>query len=171
MSSSLKDINQAEYGRRLVPTLVDELARQAPDHVFASIPKSSQFTDGLIDVTNSMFACAVNRAAWSLESMIGRSDEFETIAYLGPGESCSEKIRAVSSLTSIVDIRYFVFMIAASKLGFKVSLFGYAVGHVLSKLTEVKDPIDVPAQQCRRACITLRSHKMSYIVKCLGNQG
>ena len=66
--------------------MVDELATSSPDFVFAQIPRSSQYADGLIDVTISNFARSIDRAAFWIESLVGKSDDSSTIAYLGPSE-------------------------------------------------------------------------------------
>ena len=74
----------AEYGRRLVPRILDELARDEPDHVLYCIPKNDQLDDGFRDITARVFANAVNRTARWLEGEIGRSDVAKTVAYAGP---------------------------------------------------------------------------------------
>ena len=84
MATNHEHAGQPEYGHRLIPKLLDELARTTPNRVFALIPRSAQFADGLQDVTISTFARAVNRAASWIESAIGKSTDFETIAYIGP---------------------------------------------------------------------------------------
>lgn len=78
----------AEYGRRLIPTLVDEMAISTPDHVYASIPRNQDFTGGFDDVSSRNLARAVNRAAFWIERKLGKSVDFETIAYLGPSKAC-----------------------------------------------------------------------------------
>ena len=77
------------YGNTVIPTKVDELAERTPDQVFACIPRTSSLADGLRDVSISDFARAVNRCSWWLESTLGRSSNFETIAYIGPGSLLS----------------------------------------------------------------------------------
>ncbi|MCJ1401925.1 hypothetical protein MMC11_005142 [Xylographa trunciseda] len=105
MSPNHENATQPVYGHRLIPTLVDELAESTPNYVFALVPRSAQFADGLKHVTISTFARAVNRAASWMESTIGNSADFETIAYLGPA-----------------DLRYYIIAIAASKLGYTTLL-------------------------------------------------
>lgn len=78
-------MNGSAYGHVLIPDQLDNLARSDPDHVFASLPRSATFADGLYDITFRTFARAVNRVAWWLESTLGKSTTFETIAYIGPG--------------------------------------------------------------------------------------
>jgi acyl-CoA synthetase (AMP-forming)/AMP-acid ligase II len=89
-------------GRQLLPVMVDE---RDPKWLFARVPKSqTHFQDGLIDITCGDFARAVNRAAGWLEDKFGRSTSFDTLAYIGPS-----------------DIRYFMFLLGASKVGYKVN--------------------------------------------------
>lgn len=77
----------AKYGRRLIPTLVDELAASKPDHVYASLPRNKDFTAGFDKVTSRDVARAVNRAAFWIQHEIGKSADFDTIAYLGPSKA------------------------------------------------------------------------------------
>ncbi|CAD6591480.1 MAG: hypothetical protein ASARMPREDX12_005186 [Alectoria sarmentosa] len=95
---------EPEYGRRLIPTLVDEIAASTPNRVYASIPRNQDFTGGFDDVTFRILARAVNRAAFWIENKLGKSAHFETIAYLGP-----------------MDLRYYIVALAATKVGYKVS--------------------------------------------------
>ena len=75
-----------DFGHRLIPTLVDDYARNEPDYVFALVPKTSDFADGLTEITISAFARAVDEVASRIDSKIGKSTNFDTIAYIGPSE-------------------------------------------------------------------------------------
>ena len=88
-----------DYGHRLIPTLVDEYARTDPDYVFASIPRTKDFADGLKSITISQFARAVNEVAWRIESELGKSTHFDTIAYIGPSQWLSQSTLTASKLT------------------------------------------------------------------------
>ena len=91
------------YGKRLFPVTVDEIARTTPDKIFACIPRTNDLKDGFEDVTFGGFARAANRIAWWLERSLGKSSTFETLAYIGP-----------------FDLRYFILLVAAPKVGYKV---------------------------------------------------
>ena len=78
-----------KYGRRLIPTLVDEMAASNPDHIYASIPRSQDFIGGFDDVTYRILARAIDRAAFWIETKVGKSVGFETIAYIGPSTACT----------------------------------------------------------------------------------
>ena len=111
-----------DYGHRLIPSLVDEYAKVDPDYVFAKIPKTTNFADGLQDITISTFARAVNEVAWRCESVLGKSTDFDTIAYIGPSQSIPQHRLNASELTPAADLRYWVIVIASAKAGYKVSL-------------------------------------------------
>ena len=87
MASTASAASGPKYGRRLIPTLVDEMAASNPDHVYASIPRNQDFSGGFDDVTSRNLARAVNRAAFWIEHNLGKSIDFETIAYLGPSKA------------------------------------------------------------------------------------
>jgi acyl-coenzyme A synthetase/AMP-(fatty) acid ligase len=85
-----------------LPAIWDRIADNEPDRVVASIAIGSEVKDGYRDITARCLADAINRAAWFLESELGKSDAFETLCYLGPS-----------------DLRYPILMAAASKVGYK----------------------------------------------------
>ena len=97
-----------DYGRRLIPNIVDERARSEPERAVYSIPVSCDdgshgFEDisarGAVysvpvssddvpprfrDISARVYANAVNRIAWWLESELGKGSSFQTIGYIGP---------------------------------------------------------------------------------------
>ncbi len=92
------------HGRRLIPPYIDRFAAETPERVFARIPETNDLKDGYQDVTFWDLARGVNRAAEWLESRFGRDKgDFETLAYIG-----------------VFDLRYFLFMVGAGKIGYKV---------------------------------------------------
>lgn len=91
------------YGQRLVTVTIDELATDQPSRVFASVPRSSNPKDGFRDITFLDLSRAINRAAWWIEDTFGKSESFETIAYMGPS-----------------DPRYFIMALGVNKAGWKV---------------------------------------------------
>ena len=98
MSSSTVPVRGVNYGSRLISTLVDDMAVSMPDHVYASIPRNQDFTDGFDDVTSRDLARAVNRAAFWIEHKLGTSVNFETVAYIGPSKACMPQKRLSLSL-------------------------------------------------------------------------
>lgn len=96
------------YGRRLIPKIVDERARYDPERAVYSIPipssglaqgfkdtstrgtvysvpvSSTAVSYGFRDISARIFANAVNRIAWWLESELGKGSSFPAIGYIGP---------------------------------------------------------------------------------------
>lgn len=93
------------YGRRLLPSLIDQVATQDPDRECFQAPRSSAPSDGWKVITWKDMAKAVNRAAHRIVELCGTPEpgSFPTIAYIGPN-----------------DVRYIVTMIACVKAGYKV---------------------------------------------------
>lgn len=89
---------------QLLPTVLDDRARSNPKGVWAKFPSSNTtYEDGFRVATNHQVANAVNRVAWLLEEQLGRGQNFDTIAYIGPN-----------------DLRSYVVLLAGIKVGNKV---------------------------------------------------
>jgi acyl-CoA synthetase (AMP-forming)/AMP-acid ligase II len=89
----------APHARAPIPRILDELARANSGRVFVSIAESAEATS-FLDVTYGQFANAVNKIAGVLDHQFGQGSSFPTIAYIG-----------------LPDIRYFMLLIAAIKVG------------------------------------------------------
>lgn len=77
-------ISPGECGKRLLPVIIDQLAQEDPDRPWGSIPRDDyDLSQGYADISYAAFANAINKLAWMVEKSIGRSQSFETIAYLG----------------------------------------------------------------------------------------
>ncbi|CAG7922423.1 unnamed protein product [Penicillium olsonii] len=94
-----------DYGRRLLPVVVDEAARDEPERVLFYTPRDNQPSQGYQFVTARTFANSVNRVCWWFESQVAIQNEIKTIGYMGPN-----------------DLRYFLMMIAAAKTGYRLLL-------------------------------------------------
>ncbi|EWY82991.1 hypothetical protein FOYG_15071 [Fusarium oxysporum NRRL 32931] len=123
-----------ELGRRLIPCILDEMSRDEPDRVIYSIAKSADISKGFTEVTARKFANAVNKTAWWLESLVGKSESFQTIGYIGPH-----------------DIRYFLLNLACVKVGYQVIFLspGNSIEAALGLLEATKcslwvHPVDYP---------------------------
>lgn len=93
-----------DVGRRLLPAVIDQLARDEPDRAWASLPRDDyDLTQGFEDISYARFANAINKLAWFIEGQVGRSTTFETVAYLG-----------------VADVRYHMMQMAVCKTGHKV---------------------------------------------------
>ncbi|KAI1269042.1 hypothetical protein F5Y18DRAFT_439609 [Xylariaceae sp. FL1019] len=95
----------ATHGRRLMPSVLDRIAQDTPNRVFAAVPKTSNVQDGFLDFTFADMARMVNFLAWWLEDHLGRAQNFETVAYIG-----------------IADARGPIVFQALVKCGFKILL-------------------------------------------------
>ena len=82
----MQDIH-SNYGQRPLPSLMDKIAEEDPERVFASIPLSSDPQDGFRELTFSTFARSINRCAWWTEQSLGKAQQCETISYIGPQDS------------------------------------------------------------------------------------
>ena len=89
--------------QKLLPTLIDERASSEPDRLYCAFVKTANIDDGVVKISYSEFANAVNRLAWFIEETFGKSDNFTTLAYIG-----------------LSDIRYAMLTLAAAKTGHKV---------------------------------------------------
>ncbi|RSL69953.1 hypothetical protein CEP54_002031 [Fusarium duplospermum] len=96
-------MTQTKYGRRLLPSLVDEIAISDPDRVLYSITKTNNPADGFQDINAKEFARAVNRCAWYIEKHLGRGQNFPTLAFIGPQ-----------------DVVYAILTLACIKTGYKI---------------------------------------------------
>jgi len=92
-------------GDYYLPHVLDEHATWTSDRLYASIPHSTDLSEGFHDITRGDMAGATNGFAYWIQDKIGRSDEFETLAYMG-----------------IPDLSTAVILLAAVKCGYKVSI-------------------------------------------------
>ncbi|OQU95845.1 hypothetical protein CLAIMM_02010 [Cladophialophora immunda] len=87
---------------RLLPQIIDDLAQQEPNRIICAIPQNEDIMSGVNEITVLQLSKAIDHAAWFLENTIGRSESFETLAYIGPH-----------------DLRYAILSVAAPKAGYK----------------------------------------------------
>lgn len=87
-------------GKRLLPTVLDEVASNDPTRTFVSLPKTSNVSDGFRDIDYGTFAKAVDKFALWLRQQVGRESEPKTLLYLGP-----------------LDLRYLLVLLGAAKAG------------------------------------------------------
>ncbi|KLP05862.1 hypothetical protein CEK26_012582 [Fusarium fujikuroi] len=126
-----------DLGRRLIPCILDEMSRDEPDRVIYSIAKSADISKGFTEITAREFANAVNKTAWWLEHLVGKSESFQTIGYIGPH-----------------DIRYFLLNLACVKVGYQVIFLspGNSIEAAMGLLAATKcslwvHPVDYPPYQ------------------------
>ncbi|KAF2811621.1 putative NRPS-like enzyme [Mytilinidion resinicola] len=91
---------------RLLPDVIDLRAQRSPQDIFARVPSSTAtYGSGFRSVTILELSNAIKRVAWLLEEHLGKGQDHETLAYIGPN-----------------DLRYSIIVIAAVKAGYKTFL-------------------------------------------------
>lgn len=85
-TKTLVSKDYGQVGRRLIPQIVDDLALHEPNRLVYSIAKSADISEGFMEVSARVWANAVNRTAWWLDGLVGKSDTFQTVGYVGPRE-------------------------------------------------------------------------------------
>ncbi|KAH8819282.1 putative NRPS-like enzyme [Xylogone sp. PMI_703] len=99
-------LEEKQPNNQLLPAVLKSRAQSNPHGNWAQFPVSdSTYEAGLQTATNIEVHNAVNKIAWLLSDTLGPSVGFETIAYIGP-----------------FDLRYFIVVIAAIKVGYKTLL-------------------------------------------------
>lgn len=95
--------NVPDRGRRLLPTLIEDIAANEPNRTFFEIPNGMKISSGFRAVRARDFVRGFDRAAWWIKELLGTDDRFRTLAYMGPQ-----------------DLRYTFLMFGAIKTGHKV---------------------------------------------------
>jgi len=72
-----------DFGRRLIPTILDDYARDEPGRPLYSIPLTDNVADGFRVVSALQTVNAISRTAWWLEKELGRGTSAEKIGYIG----------------------------------------------------------------------------------------
>ncbi|KAF5863882.1 hypothetical protein ETB97_009168 [Aspergillus alliaceus] len=142
-------IDAASQGK-LLPTIIDELARDDPDGLWIEYPTSpTSFDAGYSQITYAELANAVNGVANCITSALGRDNTGEPLAWLAPN----------SPLCSIT-------LIAAMKAGFKLFLVSerntVAQNHMLFEDVECSTIITTNAA-FPKVGATLRGRSISVI--------
>lgn len=75
-----------EYGRRLIPQILDDLASKEPERIIYSVAKSPDISQGFLEISAGTFAKAVDKVAWWLHNELGNSATIRPIGYIGPRE-------------------------------------------------------------------------------------
>lgn len=104
MGSLVNEGQTAIWKDRLLCNMVDDMARAKPEALFAEYPKSpTSYDAGFRKISITNLANAINGLAWWLHRELGPSEEFRTLAYIGPN-----------------DMRYAALILGAVKAGYKV---------------------------------------------------
>lgn len=107
-SSNAPAAGSPPFGARLLPTVIDDYAKNEPDRVFVQVPIGDEAKDGWRPFTFKEYSDSINHMSHWLVEKLGTplTGSFPTIAYIGPN-----------------DVRYLVLVVAAIKTGFKVQNF------------------------------------------------
>lgn len=78
--------NPQNYGKRLIPQVLDNLARSEPDRIIYSLASFADQTANFRTITAAAFAKAVDKTAWFLhDELKDRSGKgILPIGYIGP---------------------------------------------------------------------------------------
>lgn len=106
---SCNDVH-TDYGRRLIPLIIDERVSSNPQRTYCYLPWTSDINNGFRAISYQCFSTAINACAWWIEAEVGRGKAFNTLAYCGPS-----------------DLRNIVMIVAAAKTGHKVRHISSAI--------------------------------------------
>jgi hypothetical protein len=83
--------SKVEYGRRLIPQILDRLALAAPDRVIYSVASFPNDQPSFRDITAREFTKAVDKTAWWLQRQLHEangdaisSSKIQALGYIGP---------------------------------------------------------------------------------------
>lgn len=92
------------YGRRLMTSIIDDLACSNPQKTFITIPAGNKVTDGQRDISYRDMAQSIHRCAWWIEDTLGKGVDFPPIAtYMHP-----------------MDFRHVILTFGSTKAGYKM---------------------------------------------------
>jgi hypothetical protein len=78
--------SSTEYGKRLIPQILDSLASAEPNRIIYSVAAFSDNSHEFRHVSARSFAKAVDKTAWWLHNQVGKSALIRTVGYIGPRE-------------------------------------------------------------------------------------
>ncbi|KAI4194481.1 MAG: hypothetical protein LQ348_002638 [Seirophora lacunosa] len=73
-----------EYGKRLIPHILDSLASAEPDRIIYSVATFSDTSHHFRHISARTFAKAVDKTAWWLHKHVGRPTSIQPVGYIGP---------------------------------------------------------------------------------------
>ena len=106
MDASIK--SAPNYGRRVIPNLIYEIAQNEPDKEFLSLAKTTNPSDGFTSFTYGMLSRAVDAYSWWLIDRLGRNEEEQEPICTGLMPQ---------------DVRHIVLAVACVKTGYVVRLY------------------------------------------------
>ena len=73
-----------DYGKRLIPQILDSLASAEPDRIIYSVAIFSDSPHEFRHISARTFAKAVDKTAWWLRNQVGKTKLIQTVGYIGP---------------------------------------------------------------------------------------
>ncbi|EGX88288.1 transferase family protein [Cordyceps militaris CM01] len=73
-----------DYGRRLLPQIIDKRAAAHPDQILFSLSSMVKNQLEFQEISAKQFAQAIDKTAWWLESKVGKQTAIQPIGYIGP---------------------------------------------------------------------------------------
>ena len=73
-----------EYGKRLIPQILDNLASAEPNRIIYSVATFSDTSHEFRHISARTFADAVDKTAWWLHNQVGKPTLIQTVGYIGP---------------------------------------------------------------------------------------
>ena len=84
-----------QYGKRLIPHILDSLASAEPHRIVYSVATFSDNLHEFRHISARTFAKAVDKTAWWLHNQVGKPTAIQTVGYIGPRKSKrKESLRA-----------------------------------------------------------------------------
>ncbi len=85
VAKSSKSVSGApDYGRRLLPQIIDELAASHPEQSLFSLSTMVKNVLEFREVSARQFAQAIDKTAWWLQDKVGKQTAIQPIGYIGP---------------------------------------------------------------------------------------
>lgn len=81
-----------DYGRRLLPQIVDDLAASHPEQSLFSLSSMVKNVLEFREISARQFASAIDKMAWWLEEQIGKKAVIKPIGYIGPRTSFQSRV-------------------------------------------------------------------------------
>ncbi|KAL9006359.1 MAG: hypothetical protein Q9188_000895 [Gyalolechia gomerana] len=128
----------AEYGKRLIPHILDSLASAEPNRIIYSVAIPSDISLEFRHISARTFARAVDKTAWWLRNQVGNPPLIQTVGYIGPH-----------------DIRHILLTYACVKAGYAVLFLSpkNSTGGALAVLEAAK--CDIWVKPCEQPYLPL----------------
>lgn len=100
-------ISPEAEAEKLLVKIIEEKAKWTPDHTFVRFPGEGWETKGYSTITWRQYANGINKVAHWLDEQLGKSENNDTVAYMGPNDvryafvwpALNRSYRRVSKLT------------------------------------------------------------------------